>query len=137
MYLKFVILVCFITVTYCLPIDKSVNNVNLIDNNDVKNPISVDQALNSANSKLKSLELETTTSGQLLFNNNEPEEDKIFKINDADELVDQPQSKQASGGFANVQSLIDQTDTISKNLETMIKDMVSCFQKFTNYLGLN
>ena len=115
---------CLITTIHCLPLVDTISNIEL--DNELKNPVSVDQALN----KLNKAQLEDTTPSNL-FNNNEPEEEKMFKINDANELIDTtnlaPSSKQqSSGGIANVQSLIDQTNTISTNLENMIKEMV-CF----------
>lgn len=121
---QFIVLAGCLAGIHCLPVDNTITNPDALLDAEVKGPISsVDQALsNKAGVKLE----ETTTSSGQLFNNNEPEEDKIFKINEADDLIDlAPSSKQASGGMPNVQSLIDQTNTISSNLETMIKDMVS------------
>ena len=125
---QFIVLAGLVAAVHCLPVDNTITNPDTLLDNEVKSPVSsVDQVLSSAN-KAK-LEVETTTSSGQLFNNNEPEEDKIFKINEADDLIDlAPSSKQASGGgMPNVQSLIDQTNTISSNLENMIKDMVSDF----------
>lgn len=121
---QFIVLAGFLAAVHCVPVDNTITNPDALLDNEVKSPLSsVDQALSN---KVAAVKLEeTTTSGQL-FNNNEPEEDKIFKINEADDLIDlAPSSKQATGGMPNVQSLIDQTNTISSNLENMIKDMVS------------
>lgn len=138
MYLKSIVLIYLTTaVVFGLPVDNTINSpdTTLIDN-DLKAFASVDQALNSANKVLK-LE-ETTTSGQVLFNNEAaPDEDKLFKLND-DDLIENlsPASKQQTqGGMPNVQNLIDQTNTIGTNLETMIKDMVSEFRIVSSLLN--
>lgn len=136
---QFIVLAGLVAVAHCLPVDNTITitNTDALLDNEVKSPISsVDQVLGSANKVAVKLEETTTSSGQL-FNNNEPEEDKIFKINEADDLIDlAPSSKQASGGMPNVQSLIDQTNTISSNLENMIKDMVSCFSLLFQFIVL-
>lgn len=123
-FISFLVLVCLTSTIHCAPVDNQINSDALIDNK-LKNAVSVDQALNSP----KSSKVEdTTTSNLQLFNNNEADEDKMFKISDADELIEtsnlSPMSKQATGGMPNVQSLIDQTNTITTNLDNMIKDMV-------------
>ena len=124
---QFIVLAGLVAAVHCLPVDNTITNADVLLDNEVKSPVSsVDQALGSPNKVVVVKLEETTTSSGQLFNNNEPEEDKIFRINEADDLIDlAPSSKQASGGMPNVQSLIDQTNTISSNLENMIKDMVS------------
>ena len=137
--LQFIVLAGLVAVVHCLPVDNTITNTDALLDNEVKSPISsVDQVLGSAGKVAVKLEETTTSSGQL-FNNNEPEEDKIFKINEADDLIDlAPSSKQASGGgMPNVQSLIDQTNTISSNLENMIKDMVSFVWFFVQSFDFN
>lgn len=129
MYIKLILFACLASTIHsgihCAPVEKTIDqDTTLID---LKAPLSVDQALNAPSKAVKPEE--TTTIGQLFNNNDGLEEDKIFKLSD-DDLIEtsnlSPQAKQAStGGMPNVQSLIDQTNTISSNLETMIKDMVS------------
>jgi len=128
MYLKLIILVCLTTTVFSAPVDNTINSkeVDTVVDNDLKAPVSVDQVLNVPSKVVKLVE--DTTPNSQLFNNEPIDEDKLFKLND--DLIDTSYqapaaSKQTNqqAGLPNVQGLIDQTNTISSNLENMIKDM--------------
>jgi len=113
--LKFIVLIVLASTVYCLPVDNTINNSDTIDNN---------------NEKALAARLEETTTNAQLFNNNDSlEDEKLFKQMSDDDLVElsnlTPESKQSTGGggLPNLQSLIDQTNTILSNIDIMIADM--------------